>query len=302
MKGEHAQSGTTIHGWGAVLFGIPFLVVGVLIGLVALKIIPGDKNDVHAPMWVLGAAGAMFGLPGAWMMIHGARGLSRKVRLEEGKKIRPDRPWLWDYDWEPLGISENKKKTVIKHFAIGLFLLVFLAPFNWWAFLSGEGQLMLFFVVGLFDLILLLVLGNAFYKLFQFFKYGDSRLRFGDFPLFLGQQATLTLEGLPRQMDKLEVNLRCVEEAYEIRGSGKNRSQQVVCYRRYGEERKLRPEEFPQNGVLKMEWDLPENPDLATRLSERPAYFWEIEIEAATPGIDYCSKFLLPVYAKTNDQ
>ena len=298
IKGAEAQSGTTIHGWGSVVFGIPFLIAGVFIFLISVGIIPVDKKDIHAPLWVLSACGAMFGLPGAWLLVHGARGLSRKTRLNEGKKIRPEMPWLWDYDWEPLGISENKVKKVLGAFVAALFLLLFLSPFNWWAFFSGQGEFLLYLVVGLFDSIALVVLGNAFYKLFQLLKYGDSRLRFGDFPFYLGQTAQMTLEGLPADMNKLKLELRCVEEAYETRGSGKNRSQQVVCYRRYGEERNLDPSEFPQNGSLKMEWELPEDTELSSRLSERPALFWEIEIEAATPGIDYHSRFLLPVYAK----
>jgi hypothetical protein len=46
-----------------------------------------------------------------------------------------------------------------------------------------------------------------------------------------------------------------------------------------------------------MEWDLPNEADLTTALSQRPARFWELEVRADTPGVDYHSRFLLPVYA-----
>ena len=74
IKGAEAQSGTTIHGWGSVIFGIPFLGVGIMVFLVSIDVIHADPNDIHAPMWVLSACGAMFGLPGAWLLVHGARG------------------------------------------------------------------------------------------------------------------------------------------------------------------------------------------------------------------------------------
>jgi hypothetical protein len=43
---------------------------------------------------------------------------------------------------------------------------------------------------------------------------------------------------------------------------------------------------------------LPTDDDLNSGLSERPAKFWELEVEAKTPGVDYHERFLLPVYAK----
>ncbi len=297
IKNATPRSSTTIHGWPSVIFGIPFLTVGVFLFLVSIKVIPSDPGSIHAPMWVLSAAGFMFGMPGGFLMIHGAKGLSRKARMEAGRELRMDRPWLWDYDWEPLGISESKMKDIVNHFIAVLFFVIFLAPFNWWAFMSDDDSAMVVGIVGLFDLIAFLILCTTFYKLFQFMKYGNSRLRFDDFPLFLGSRAKLVLEGLPPQMDRLEIKLRAVEEAYETRRRGNKRESRVVCYQRYGEERVM--EKVSTGGEsFKMEWDLPEDKELGTRLSDRPAFFWEIVIEAQTPGIDYSSKFMLPVYAR----
>ncbi len=298
IKGSRPQSNTTIHGWPSVIFGIPFLSVGVFIFLLSIGVVPVDPGSVHAPMWVLSAAGLMFGLPGAFLMVHGAKGLSRKVRLEAGREHRPDKPWLWDFDWEPLGISEAKHKEVLNHFWGVFFLMIFLVPFNWWAFLSNDSSGMVVGIVGFFDLILIIVIGTTFYKLFQLIKYGNSRLRFADFPFFLGAPADLILEGLPAQMDMLSIKLRAVEEAYEMRGSGKNRSQQVVCYKRYEEERINENVSIGPDGKFKMTWDLPNDKDLGTRLGDRPAFFWEMVIEAQTPGIDYSARFLVPIYAQ----
>ncbi len=299
IKNAKPQSSTTIHGWPSVIFGIPFLAAGVFIFLISIEVIPVDPKSIHAPMWVLSAAGLMFGLPGMLLMIHGAKGLSRKVRLEAGIEHQPSKPWLWDYDWEPLGISETKEKEVANAFLAGLFFMVFLSPFNWWAFMSKAGGGFVVAIVCLFDLIIIAVWYQAFYKLFQFYKYGNSRLRFVEFPLFLGTRTNLILKGLPQQMDQLKIKLRAVEEAYETRGSGKNRSERVVCYQRYEEERVMRNVSSGADGQLKMEWDLPDEKELATRLSDRPALYWEMVIEAETPGIDYSACFLLPVYAKS---
>ena len=83
-----------------------------------------------------------------------------------------------------------------------------------------------------------------------------------------------------------------------MRGSGKNRSQRVVCYERYKEERTPAGPRWPASGRMQLEWDLPPDAELTSRLSERPAWYWELVAEAETPGIDYQARFLLPVYAQ----
>ena len=93
------------------------------------------------------------------------------------------------------------------------------------------------------------------------------------------------------------MDMRFVEEQYETRGSGKNRSQQVICYQRYHENRTLKGKDISPSGTLSLEWDLPNEAELTTSLSHRPARFWELEVKADTPGVDYHSRFLLPVYA-----
>ena len=40
---------------------------------------------------------------------------------------------------------------------------------------------------------------------------------------------------------------------------------------------------------------LPEG-DYASRLLESPRRYWELEVKAETPGIDYAARFLIPVY------
>ena len=64
-------------------------------------------------MWVIGVAGALFFLVEVILMAHGIDGMKRKKRLKKGKHLAPRRPWMWDYAWEPRGISENKVKGVI---------------------------------------------------------------------------------------------------------------------------------------------------------------------------------------------
>ena len=52
------------------------------------------------------------------------------------------------------------------------------------------------------------------------------------------------------------------------------------------------------SGSFAVEWPLPTQGQWTTTLSERPARFWELEVKADTPGVDYHSRFLLPIYVR----
>ena len=71
-----------------------------------------------------------------------------------------------------------------------------------------------------------------------------------------------------------------------------------MCYQLYHESRTLKGAEAEPSGKLSLEWDLPDEQELTATLSQRPARFWELEVKADTPGVDYHSRFLLPVYAR----
>ncbi len=239
----------------------------------------------------------MAGLSFIW---HGLDGVRRKAKIKNAKAIRASSPWLWDYEWQAMGISENKLKEVFRTLLVAVVFAVFMAPFHWFVLFSEEGKLAPIWVkgvLGLFDLVILALIAKFFYLLIQYFKYGNSRLRFGNFPFYLGDKLSVVLAGIPPQANEVTIDLRFVEEQYEIRGSGKNRSQQVVCYQRYHENKTLKGKDISPSGFLALEWQLPHEPDLASALSQRPARFWELAVRADTPGVDYHSRFLLPVYA-----
>ena len=176
-----------------------------------------------------------------------------------------------------------------------------MAPFHWFVYFSKDADRVPFWVngiIGVFDLVILALIAKFFYLLVQYFKYGNSRLRFNTFPFYLGDKLSVVLLGMPSRVNQMIIDLRFIEEQYETRGSGKNRSQQVICYQRYHVNRTLKGKDVSLSESLSLEWDLPEDPEFSSALSQRPARFWELEVRADTPGVDYHSRFLLPVYAR----
>ncbi len=299
LNNHSPQSRTTVHGKAAALFGIPFAGVGIFIIMISLGKVDVDPSSIHAPLWVLGVAGWVFAAAGLFLIFHGFDGMRRETERKRGMEQYPRQPWMWDHPWDPAGYTDDKLTPILSHMGGLLFMGIFLSIFNWWAFFSDDGGLFIVMIVGLFDLILIAIFGNLIYKIIQFVKHGKSRLRFGQFPFHLGETVSAAIENLPQGIDTLKLNLRCVEERYETSGSGDNRSQRVVSYQVYGEERMLKAPSEIANVGRKMKWDLPGEAELATRLSERPAWFWELEAEGEISGVDFKALYLLPVYAKS---
>jgi len=299
LNGRQPVSRTTIHGWPSFFLGLPFAGMGTFILLMGLGKIEVDPGKVHAPMWIIALFGLLFVLAGLSFIWHGLDGVRRKAKIKIVKTTRASSPWLWDYAWQTLGISDNKLKKVMHGLIMLIVVGAFLAPFHWWAFASGEGPLMVKIMVVFFDLVFGLGGGYYFFhNLALFLKYGNTRLRFSSFPFFLGDKLSVLLVDLPAEINQLQLDLRFIEEKYETRQRGNSKESRVVCYQLYHEARILRGREVAASGKLSLEWNLPHEKDLTTTLSQRPARFWELEVKADTPGVDYHSRFLLPVYAR----
>ncbi len=299
LKGRQPVSRTTIHGWPSFIFGLPFAGMGTFILLMGLEKIEVNPSKVHAPMWVIAVCGLLFLLAGLWLIWHGMDGIRRKVKIKNVKITRAASPWLWDYEWQALGISDNKIKKVLHGLIMLTVVGTFLAPFHWWAFVSDDGRMMVKIMVVFFDLVFGLGGGYYFFhNLALYLKYGNSRLRFSNFPFLLGDKLSVSLMGLPSEINQLQLDLRFIEEKYETRQRGNSKESRVVCYQLFHEARTLQGREVAPSGKLSLEWDLPGESELTSTLSQRPARFWELEVKADTPGVDYYSRFLLPIYAR----
>lgn len=292
-----------------VLFGLPFVAVGL--GVIGLPLgVFGDRSaEIHAANWVLYAFGGVFAAAGLLVIVRTIGAKARFARLRRRLQSDPAQPWLGDYPWDPQGDAYRVGGKTAGSLLGLLFFSLFLAPFN--AFFFP------FIPILIFDAIALVAWGFFFYYVVQSGKYGDSRLRYASFPFFLGEHAEVYLEGIDRLkgLRQLTATLRCVEEVVVPTTSGNSRSSQPTCSSIYEEVRTLRPEEIPfgsgaparflrlarqEDGfaALRLEFALPDDDAYETRLAATPPRYWELEVKADTPGVDYDATFLLPVYLR----
>lgn len=295
-------SRTTIHGKASLVFSLPFLLAGATIVLVALEVIHVDPSTVHAPMWVIGAAGGAFFLAGLSLFAHAVAGLRRMNRLNAQLSTRPNEPWFADYEWNPEGLESRGGSSIWTH-ALGLsVMLCFMSIFNWVAF-KEDGFGLFGFVAGFFDLIFAIVIGSLAYKAFIQATYGRPTLEFGDFPVRPGQRlrVRITSNRDLGEADSLTARLRFIEERYETRGTGKQRTQVVVCYERYADVQELHGSDARKlvTGGLELDFLIPDSAE-SSELRARPALYWDLELHAEIPGPDFKHRFLIPVYGEAS--
>jgi len=279
--------------WVLVLFGLPFIGVGGFLALAGFGVIPLPGDDPNAPLWVLGVVGLMFG--GAGLAVSGAGIVAgiRSGRRAEIVRRNPNEPWLVDYPWNREKIRSAGFAGVVGKFAGFTFFCVFLVPFHWWGWISDEGNWFVRVFVGVFELFAFFFAITVVRSLIHWLKFGRTQLRFARFPFHPGEQ--LQVEFSPNRFDRLEVTLRYQELTTRTVGSGKNRSTHVHTETLHAMRQELIC--TPLDVEVPIEFDLPDNPEWVNAIAENPSVFWELEIKAEAPGVDFEATYKLPVYA-----
>jgi len=280
-------------GWGMLLFSLPFLGIGIFLSLTGFELVPIELEGANAPLWVIGAVGLAFALAGLVVFVNAARGLVHQGRVRERERLHRGRPWMIDYEWDEQGSREAVGRKV-GGALLGVMLFgVFLAPFNWWAWGSGQDSLFVQIIVSVFDLIMLLVIWNAVKHMIHALKYGGSYLAFESFPNRLGEE--LRVRFGPNRFDRVRFTLRCVEEYWETRRCGRERSKSLVSDQVYADV--LEIETSTTTSELDVHFTLPDDPELTTHLAGAPVRYWQLRAQAEAPGLDLDVALLVPVYA-----
>jgi hypothetical protein len=289
------QSVAPINGWSSVLFGLPFLAAGIAIELTAANKIHASK---HAPDWLIGVIGAMFGLAGLFLSVHGVLDLARKSAYRREGAQRPHEVWLYDFHWRREGIAFSAFEAMLGRLVGALVWSAFLVPFAWVG-ANARGAWPFLVAVGIFGLLGLIFWYRWAAMLFDLLRYGNSFLRFESFPFALGGTLRARLRA-PRHIsaiDSLALTLRCVQEKYVTTGTGQNRTTKVVCYELYKDVATFDRDRLTglAGNDIPVEFHLPSDQPTTT-LAATPPTYWEIQANGKARGADYEAYFIVPVY------
>ena len=290
---NHAdRSGTTIHGWPAIAFGSVFAISGTAVGALAMA---GKLNaSPGVPLWIGPVVGGLFALAGVSFIMHGFAGIRVQRRAHRLRATHVREPWVWDHPWNESGSTDESGRRIMRALWMSGFLALFAVPFLWIGFFSPERPTPFAIAAGA---MICAVIGCMWWVVYLFMrraKYGVSMLRFRRYPFKLGGEVEVHLArpAALAGVESPEALLRCVQERYEVRRSGKNRTHVVVAYEVWST---TRAADY-QRGEYVWRFEIPEGLP-GTALSERPPGYWELELKVETAGVDYAGTFLVPVYA-----
>ena len=305
LRNFEGRTVVPVQGWGAVFFGLLFAGAGLIPLLIGIGMMAWSARPTRPPGWVVAVIGAVFVIFGLAALVAGLRGLYRQRRARRAYLAGATAPWDWDHPWERAGARDDVWRRALRRFALIAFLALFLSPFHYLLLTIEDktfrvlGGLFLF----VFDAAVLFTLASAVKAIIQGLKYGGVFLQYEQFPMLLGRPASVQLL-LDRRVDAASVNctIRLIEETVEVSYDGRGKdSRQYVFDQLY--EEKLTASLAPGTDgrqTARVEFRLPEG-DYSTRLSGDEPRYWLFEAEAATTGVDFHARFLLPVYAPAGD-
>ena len=289
------QSATAIDGWKSILFGSPFLAAGLFIEAAALGYIGGSR---HAPNWLIGLVGFFFFAAGAFLIIHGFRGVIRKTKYDREARQFPHQLWLCDYHWHREGFAFSAFNSMLQRFVAAVVWNAFLTPF-FWIGLTQRGAWIFSIFAGLFALIGLVFWYRWGQMLAELLRYGNTFLAYNSFPFFLGNNLSVRLSAPAHysDLDQLTFTLRCVQERYITSGSGRNRTTNVVCFELYSDSQTISQAQLAasSNQGIPLEFALPDSQP-TTSLASTPPTYWEVEANGKSAHVDLQAFFLVPVY------
>ncbi len=295
-RGPEAASGCSTA--FLMAFGVPFMGGGILVALKAAGQIPAQQPSGPLPDWLPWNLAAVFFVPGLFLFGAGLKSVVASAGVKRRRAQHPDEPWLAEGTWDPEGTTDRPHTTLLAQVLWTAFLSVFLAPFNYFVFVRPQGDVPFWVkgLVGFFDLIPVLMVGGIVTTLWHSAKYGRSHIRFSSFPFHLGRMLDLRFSTSRSigSFDKMTFTLRCIEERTEVQRTSKGTSTRTVCDQLWAEE--FAVESSMLEGEIPVRFRLPEG-DLGTRLAEPPVRYWELEVAAVTPGLDFGAVFPVPVYA-----
>ncbi|MEQ8790240.1 MAG: hypothetical protein RIC55_28345 [Pirellulaceae bacterium] len=302
---ESPLSSSTLRGKSALVVGGGLALIVAFLCWAAWGELPYGVEPPNVPPIVFTAiAVGVFGLPGLYLLATGLRDVLTDRRNAELRALHPTEPWRYDYRWNETESTDLGLRGVGRSLLGCVLVAGILFPFHYLAF-AERLPIFAFVFIGLFDLLVSLAFGVLAYRVLAEVVHGRSRLRFGAFPFRLGETARLELlpTGRLDDVQSLRCTLRCVEEQCEAvesynPGPGAKRTRTVILvgFERYAAQQVVEGDATQGGGGIELAFDLPNDPELETRLADRNAIYWELDVEGERPGINYHKRFLVPVY------
>ena len=279
-----------------ILFLLPFAGVGAYTAVTAVqRAAAGNWTEaLFFTLFAVTFGGVGFG--GIAAALAGRRKLEAQSALEAR---HPDSPWLWRADWAAGRIVDSSRVTMFTAWVFAAFWNLISFPTGFLgvrAAIKEEKPAALFAL--LFPLVGIGLLVWAVRATLRYWKYGVSRLELSAVPAVTGRTLMGTVRA-PASMqpdDGFQVTLSCVRLVTTRSGDGNSTSESIL----WQEERRVPGE--PSRTVAAMEthipvaFRLPADAEPCDDTNSNNRVVWRLQLSASVPGVDYASRFEVPVF------
>ncbi len=274
-----------------LLFGSPFLVMGLVFALVS-----ANKGDHNA--WVGVIFGLIFATVGLGVMAAAIGGYRIANRQADRAAENPDKPWLWREDWasgRANGGDARANITIWVFTIIWDFISFFLAAMLLPKLLKDADPRAL--LVLIFPVAAVFITGFAIRGTLRLQRYGRTSFWFDSAPFSPGGRVKGVIRlKLPTAIPHgIDLRLSCKRRI--VTGSGKNQSvNELVLW----QQEKNVPADSVMQGLTGAEIpvELPIPPDAYETDTDNPndSVRWELHAQADVPGADFNDNYELPVF------
>ncbi|MEP7324810.1 MAG: hypothetical protein ABI836_02580, partial [Gemmatimonadota bacterium] len=280
-------------GFGCLLiFLLPFCAVGIGALVVALRALAMGEwaTAGFAGIFALSFGGAGFGVLTAAVL-----GKKATVHTANLREQNPDRPWLWRDDWASGSVRDSNRGTTIAAWVFALFWNLISLPAGFFAVRTAmaEQQYGVLFAL-IFPVIGAGLLVWAIRATTRYFKFGVSVLELTTRPGIVNGK----LAGMVRIPGDLlpPEGFRVVLSSVNRRttGSGKNRSTSETTL--WQDEAVFHPARQATGTVVPVGFVLPGDVQPTDATDPDNAIVWRLVLSAEVPGVDYVSRFEVPVF------
>lgn len=299
IRTERVSKNTGLSLFGGLGLGLIFVTAGTFFILVGQKVMLVNPSKIYAPYWLVSVFGGIFAMGGliVWTRLFKEQLMIRRRMPSDAR--HPYATALKDYPWDTKGMMKSPWPRVGKSLFATLFMAVFLVPFNWWAWISYENELMIKIIVSVFDIILIFGFIELVRRVLVALKYSKSGITYEKFPALTG--SSININWLPpsgiEDSTSITFVLRCVEEWTESKGTVERRRNQLIHEQLWAATQKAEGRILCQhhNPIL-LSFDIPETTPGSNLANKHKVIFWELDVFTEAFGVDFQEYYLVPVY------
>ena len=243
----------------------------------------------------------VFGLVGYGLMFAAFFGSRLVKEAERLKERHADQPWLWEKDWVDGRIQAGSRGKMIGSILFALLWNLISAPIFFIVPREVVDGNRMALIGLLFPVVGAGLAAYAIYAALQWRKFGNSQLELFSNPGVLGGylEGRIHTNIRAHHGDGFRVTLACVRK--ETSGSGKNRSSSERTL--WQDTVEVSADELlagPRGASVPVRFAIPYDAGPESDPDASGAIKWRVEVEAALPGVDYSTHFIVPVF-KTPD-